>query len=1417
MFTKMRKSMIIVALAVIICLIAATLSVELVRTAYAQEQNATPVAEYQLENDSDWSKAIVKAQTLYNQEANLVKITLSRNWIANNGSLGSGVGFEDGHIVVPSNANILLDLNGKVIDRALNSAQQNGVVIDVKGSLTICDSDASGNNAQYSYNSAPVYGGIITGGNSAGFGGAISVAGGAALTVNGGTLLNNVAAYGGGIGVYRNGSEKATVVINGGAILGNYAFGTAGGGGLYIANANLTIGGENSISIEGNRATKGGAIAIASADSVARLSNVVVSNNSAVSQGLAYGGGVYVKEGALIVSDNAEITNNSAVDGGGVYVSDSNAKLTVIGNAKIYDNKGASNELDNVYLANGAKINVGTLNDANIYVSNVADKEAFTVNYANSNSTAGYAENPVKYFTLDNGNKVLLNSNGEAVSSSVAFAWGVKYDGDTSYTNVEDYGVAFDYNNDGRAIIGVKINGVERETNIRNVADSAVINQTVDGVEVAVSIIVNPKSIEGMNVTGIGNESVFSILQPHINIEGLQANRDYTVTFNDNRFVSSNASITVTGMGNYTGKIVKTYSIVADTSKTYTIAWEYFDGSAWVAVPANAEVAAFDGAIHNDQVRAKLTIAGETSYVEYAYARNVVPQNTQNWNSNLYIVFNGEFAGANVTDLLNATTYVAGVEGNGNVAMPSEPTTQIKIAKAASLSLSAGDFANETDEDGNPLWLLYVGSDDIDYIGANSNGAYQLLSGDGLTYVNGTSFSNGDVNEKYARYTGGELKLVLNGNYKVNGESILSYLQWAQIAYTNKNAVGEINKLNKVTTTVTVTIADNYIAESQPIVLSANWNIVTVNNALRTTDGNEINSTYLGMWTYGDSLEDYAISKSFRPEHGDTVILTFTKKGSDDVLCRFAIVYGDSVSYYEVKQDGGKFVADLDKAISSNNYYIDYLNTIQHGEYVLNAYIPEVKNLGQHNHWWGGNESMPAQDYETYCEVSCDYTFVVSAYEFVVNGTLSPELYYTIVNSKVAYNGNVNNTPEIELRHINGRVFIEGVDYELLSENKNVGTADLTIKGIGSLRGEVTLSGGYEIVKAVNRWLSVPIVVGWDYKQYNRNVNIITATPELLDNADDLWFMIASDVDGNNAVQGLEQFRLTGEGVISDVYVQTLTLLPVGRYYLFAFVDGNDNYQQLSQAGVPFDVAKAVNTWKITPGITTWIEGQFNAMDNLPYAEAVEGNDTAIYVITDVNGNVVYDSANGISNLAKAPAGIYNLTVTIPVDVNGNYSELTTITPITFSIYPKAGLPWWAVLALVVGALLVAALMLFILAKLGVFQVLTRKLTVAIRTKATVDATIAAVRANKVAAEARKSVAAAKARDRAAKRKAEREAIFALPAEERAQALALKAKEEALRAERMRAKANEVQAEAEALRRQAEQEIAAAKSKKSTD
>lgn len=114
---------------------------------------------------------------------------------------------QNSYLEVPSGKTVTLNLNGKIINRGLTSATNNGFVIKNEGTLTINGS------------------GTITGGNNTSHGGGIYSS--SNLTINGGSITGNFSAtYGGGI-YYGSGY----LYINGGSITGNSA--TSNGGGIY--------------------------------------------------------------------------------------------------------------------------------------------------------------------------------------------------------------------------------------------------------------------------------------------------------------------------------------------------------------------------------------------------------------------------------------------------------------------------------------------------------------------------------------------------------------------------------------------------------------------------------------------------------------------------------------------------------------------------------------------------------------------------------------------------------------------------------------------------------------------------------------------------------------------------------------------------------------------------------------------------------------------------------------------------------------------------------------------------------------------------------------------------------------------------------------------------------------------------------
>ena len=115
-------------------------------------------------------------------------------------------------VEIDGNRIVIIDLNGKTLNRGLTSAASNGHVFKIASDSRLTINDSSGDNS-----------GIIKGGYSSD-GGAIY--NGGTLIINGGTITQNNASDK-GAGIYNR--SGGTLVINGGAITGNTAANNGGG------------------------------------------------------------------------------------------------------------------------------------------------------------------------------------------------------------------------------------------------------------------------------------------------------------------------------------------------------------------------------------------------------------------------------------------------------------------------------------------------------------------------------------------------------------------------------------------------------------------------------------------------------------------------------------------------------------------------------------------------------------------------------------------------------------------------------------------------------------------------------------------------------------------------------------------------------------------------------------------------------------------------------------------------------------------------------------------------------------------------------------------------------------------------------------------------------------------------------------
>ena len=335
-------------------------------------------------------------------------ITLLKDIYGSNAVFGTGsannqpITFEGSS----ESTSFILDLNGKIIDRGLSTAATDGSVIKIDGgALTIRDSSATdpdGTNGT----------GTITGGNSSGGGGGIHITsnpmgsvfgslilesgsirdnsangsngGGVYIagdcdftmkggSINGNTVKNSANSHGGGVfvggiftmenGIITNNCSElgngggvnigsnGTFTMRDGTISANDAGMTGGGVNLGASGATMTL--EDGTISDNTASYNGGGVGVSTGDFT--MSGGTIGGNTATN---GNGGGVYVDgtNSIFFMHGNGTIKNNTAVLGGGVYVSNSGrfeiGISTAVSSPVVYENIKTGSSPNNVYLDN---------------------------------------------------------------------------------------------------------------------------------------------------------------------------------------------------------------------------------------------------------------------------------------------------------------------------------------------------------------------------------------------------------------------------------------------------------------------------------------------------------------------------------------------------------------------------------------------------------------------------------------------------------------------------------------------------------------------------------------------------------------------------------------------------------------------------------------------------------------------------------------------------------------------------------------------------------------------------------------------------------------------------------------------------------------------------------------------------------
>lgn len=866
---------------------------------------------------------------------------------------------------------------------------------------------------------------------------------------------------------------------------------------------------------------------------------------------------------------------------------------------------------------------------------------------------------------------------------------------------------------------------------------------------------------------------------------------NYYLDYRNNIEAGKNTAIVVISFtGNYTGEVLVYFSINSSTATTTQVAWQYKNGESWFTLTEQTYGTAFiyDGTDQRGNFRALLTYNDGTAHTQTVYAQGVNTNGDGLQNVGMWLEFNGSAQ----NEFENAGTYTVRIEGYSNYVLAVSSVSGIKM-NAQPLNINVSDFAGYEDELGTRLWRLKIGTD--------GEAMYSYLL-DEVTYTLDGEDVPGTEKDAYARYRGKELSLVLNPAYTLkDGSSLQEWLDKATVTYTHEGEkIGINGKLNKVTTTVTIEFGSNYAVDGgSSITFYKEWYIVTISNNLRdATTTEEVVGGTLDGWTFGAFADELKIH-AFRPEHGDTVIYSYYMAG--ELVQRFAIRYSDTTygatkQFFEVEVVGGQLVAS-NVAINDSNYLYTVNFNLRAGSYTLEVTIPENEpESDEHHHWWDGDSS--AIDYGvTYYKLTYTFTLEIGNYALVNEaGELNQGITYSFPQRSVEYNGKENNIAEPVIK-LNGLTLIRDLDYKLYSDRVEVGWASLVIEGINSLygtfeyNGEEGEEGAFEIVKGTNGWINVPSIISWTYFGFKKEINLIRATAYF----GEAVFTIARDEAGTDPISGLIGFTVDENGCVSDEVEKALKALKAGNYYLVGLVEETSNYRILDPNPIPFVVLATTNSWETTPSVKAWTEGEFESFEKNILVKPAFGD--AHIVIKGEDGKTYYDNFKDINNLKDAKAGTYRLIASVAG--SEDYSALDDYTVI-FQIFERPGLPWWAILLIVIGSLGLAALVIFILWKKGVFQIVTEKFVVAIRTRASVEATMASIRAAKMMEEGRQSIEDAKRRERIEKMRLKEEAQQELTPEERAAQLEAKAQADEEKAEKLRARSEENRAQAAKMR-----------------
>ncbi|MDR0568716.1 MAG: hypothetical protein LBG87_05880 [Spirochaetaceae bacterium] len=295
-----------------------------------------------------------------------VRVTLAGGKVINNraegsvGEAGAGIYMQNGICKMLSgdiSDNVAVDDNGGGLLLKAGTLEMTGGTVsgNVGGGLylvrsTFAMKDGIIQNNRVTFNAGGVAlfmseftmtGGEIRGNTAAQAGGGVFVLQ-SVCTLSGGEIAHNAADYGGGVCINAtDGNNTVDFAMTGGSIHHNQA--KESGGGVFIINGTVELSGQ--AELNNNTALSGGGLGVE--NSVLQVKGDARIRDNRLS-GNGYGGGIYVTTGTLNLS-GGRISGNSGLYGGGVSVMD--CAFTMSGAAAITGNT-ADNSGGGIFFGN---------------------------------------------------------------------------------------------------------------------------------------------------------------------------------------------------------------------------------------------------------------------------------------------------------------------------------------------------------------------------------------------------------------------------------------------------------------------------------------------------------------------------------------------------------------------------------------------------------------------------------------------------------------------------------------------------------------------------------------------------------------------------------------------------------------------------------------------------------------------------------------------------------------------------------------------------------------------------------------------------------------------------------------------------------------------------------------------------------